>query len=95
MPLHFLEVWNNMKRRALILGSLALSASLLLSACGLLSGRFRLFRGRGFLCRCFFRGFRRERPADRLCRCFSDGDPERDRRAVQDRGPQRGAGLQL
>ena len=34
MPLHFLEVWNNMKRRALILGSLALSASLLLSACG-------------------------------------------------------------
>ena len=47
-----------------------------------LSGRFRLFRGRGFLCRCFFRGFRRERPADRLCRCFPDGDPERDRRAV-------------
>ena len=43
-----------------------------------LSGRFRLFRGRGFLCRCFFRGFRRERPADRLCRCFPDGDPERD-----------------
>ena len=34
MPLHFLEVWNNLKRRALILGSLALSASLLLSACG-------------------------------------------------------------
>ena len=34
MPLNFLEVWNNMKRRTLILGSLALSASLLLSACG-------------------------------------------------------------
>ena len=30
----FLEVCNNMKRRTLILGSLALSASLLLSACG-------------------------------------------------------------